>query len=96
MTKVTGPLNKALEAASAAELITTSSGNRLTRAAIGTVHMLAAISMARRGQQALDRAAAKAGDLTVTDGLWQVANFAGVLLLTTVSTGWLSTGYYGQ
>ena len=39
-TEVAGPLNKAAEASALSKLVTTSTGNRATRLALGAVHVL--------------------------------------------------------
>jgi hypothetical protein len=74
-------------------LITTSTENRVTRALLGTVHVLAALRMSQRGQAELN----DHGDaMTPTGGATQALNFAGILILCVMAGIWFSSGYYGQ
>lgn len=79
-------INKAQEHKALNSLVITSSTNRLTRAAIGCIHVYAALAMANRWNK-LD---------AVFSWLDQGKEMMGLLSLCTLGAVWLSSAYYGQ
>ena len=105
-------INQSLETSAIRSLVTTSTTNRTTRLLLGTVHILAAISLASRSQIHFNskifaaRKETARGEITTTSQSplmahaarwgWQVLTMGGTLMLTTTAAIWLSSGYYGQ
>jgi hypothetical protein len=87
-----------IEETALAKLVTTSTTNRLVRVVLGSVHVLAAISLAERRvkawqQQASDEQDKKQG---VAGILRSAANIGGTFLLCFMAGIWISSGFYGQ
>lgn len=72
--------------------------NRIVRAALGSVHVYAAIALARRFKKHWDQSASE-GEEGGGGGLawaWTAYEVVGLLALLHLAGIWFSSGYFGQ
>ena len=77
-------------------LLTTSTGNRVTRMLLGACYFYAAVSFSRRTAEyaAQQKKAGRQGSLSAV--AWQVSSWIALPLLLFIGGTWCSSGFYGQ
>lgn len=85
-----------VEQSALAKLVTTSTTNRLTRVALGSVHIWASICLAARHEKSLEKTEKRGEESRGMALLRSVASLGGSLVLCLLAGVWISSGYYGQ
>lgn len=85
-----------VEKAAIAKLVTTSTTNRLTRLALGSVHLWAAVALASRHTKRAKEDLSGELHGGALGYLKSAANLGGTLVLCLAAAVWISSGYYGQ
>ena len=88
--------NAAREQVAMSSLLTTSTGNRVTRMLLGACYFFAAVSFSRRAAKYAATQKKKGTQGALSTVAWQVGSWVTLPLLLFIGGTWFSSGFYGQ